>query len=129
MRDDGMEDAEGMSLSRVVGAMPILIRAFRPVLRAIAWTLFLLLTICWVFEAVHSVMNYTEGGWPAVIGYVQHIGQGHSDVPVSWTAVLGIHIAVLIVTVGLAWYLRTSSRGTWGKNTHAGAHSGKRYVP
>lgn len=128
MRDVGMEAVEAMSVSSVAGAVPILVRAFRPVLRAIAWTLLLLLVVCWVFEAVHSVMNYREGGWPAVLGYVQHISQGHNAVPVSWTAVLGIHAAALIVTVVLAWYLRKSSRGPRTQDGHTGSHAGKRSI-
>lgn len=124
MRDVGMEGARVMSVSSVVRAVPILINAFRPVLRAIVWTLFILLLVCWLFEAVHCVMNYKEGGWPAVIGYVQHISQGHSAVPVSWPAVVGIHIAALIITVALGWYLRSSSRGARRADGHGGVHAG-----
>ena len=97
-----------MSISRIAGALPILISAFRPIFRAIAWALLLLLAVFWVIEGVYSVMSYTEGGWPAVIGYIQHISQGHSASPVSWIEVMSIHIAALIVSVGLAWYLRRS---------------------
>ncbi|MBS1830877.1 MAG: hypothetical protein JST93_36625 [Acidobacteria bacterium] len=128
MRDVGMEAVEAMTVSSVIDAVPILVRAFRPVLRAIAWTLFLLLLVCWVFEATHSVTNYKEGGWPAVIGYLQHISQGHNAVPVSWKAALGIQVAALTVTVLLAWYLRKSARKLRTEDGNTGSHAGKRSI-
>lgn len=100
-----MEVVEAMTISRVVDAMPILLRAFRPVFRAIAWALFSLLLIRWVIETGYCVRNYIVGGWPAVIGYVQHISQGYNAAPVSWSAAIGMHLATLAITLLLAWYL------------------------
>jgi len=114
-----MELVEAMTISRVVDAMPILLRAFRPVFRAIAWALFSLLLISWVIEAMYCVRNYAAGGWPALIGYVQHISQGCNAAPVSWSAVVGMHVAALAITLLLAWYLHNSSRRIVREHPHA----------
>ena len=117
-----------MTISRVVDAMPILLRAFRPVFKAIAWALFSLLLISWVIEVVYCLRNYSAGGWPAVIGYVQHISQGYNAAPVSWSAAVGMHVAALAITLLLAWYLRNSSRGTRRQDGDTESHAGKRPI-
>lgn len=112
MRAVGMEAVEPMSVMSVIRATPILFRVFRPVFRAIAWALFAVLVSAWAIELVYCICNFTAGGWPAVIGYVQHISQGHNAAPVSWSTVVGIHAAALSITVLLALYLCKWSRGT-----------------
>lgn len=121
-----------MTISRVVNAMPILLKAFRPVFRAIAWAFFLLLALFWVIEAVYCVRSYSAGGWPAVMGYVQGISQGHNVAPVSWSSAVWMHVAALAITGLLAWYLRNSYRAYRGIDRQDGdteSHAGKRSTP
>lgn len=99
-----------MTISKVANAMPILVGAFRPVFRAIGWACLFLLLLFWVIEAAYCVKSYSEGGWPALIGYIQGISQGHSVSPISWLTVAVMHAVLLGVTLLLAWLLRNSSR-------------------
>jgi hypothetical protein len=76
----------------------------------IAWPCLFLLLLFWALETMHCVNSYVVGGWPAVLGYVQGISQGHRPAPVSWGAVVAGHFAILTLTLLLAWFLRESLR-------------------
>jgi hypothetical protein len=95
-------------LSRAIKAFPILLQAVRPVMELIAWPCFLLLLLFWVIETVYCVNSYIVGGWPALLGYVQGISQGHSPSSVSWGAIAVGHFLILTLTLLLAWFLRES---------------------
>lgn len=80
-------------------------------LRVIAWLLFALLMLFWVIEAAYCVQYYFAGGWPALLGYLQAIAQGHrAGPPPSWSVIGPWHFVILVVTLLLAWFLRWSRR-------------------
>jgi hypothetical protein len=70
----------------------------------------LLLLLFWAIETLYCVKRFIVGGWPAVLGYVQGISQGHRPAPVSWAAVVVRHFVILTLTLLLAWFLRESLR-------------------
>jgi len=97
-----------MELSRVAKAMPRPSGAFRALFVKFARICFLLLSVFWAIEALYWISSYRSGGWPAVLGYLQGISQGHNPTPVSGSMTVVAHLLLLSLTVALAWLLRAT---------------------
>lgn len=80
-------------------------------IRVVAWLVLIVLTLFWLIEIAYCTQYYCNGGWPALLGYLQSMVEDHRPGPAPNWIIIGLwHLVFLSITLLAIWFLRWSNR-------------------